>query len=178
MKPHTISKKLAALLPENAVVIDEALTFGFPLYAALAAAAPHDCIQLTGGAIGGGLPMATGAAIGAPGRRVVGVQADGSALYTIQSLWTQAREKLDVTTVILSNRRYEILFGELAGVGAAAGPASRELFSLGRPDHDWVKLAAGFGVEAARAATMDQFADLFTAANRRPGPFLIELVIP
>jgi acetolactate synthase-1/2/3 large subunit len=176
--PQAFAQTFAALLPDNAVVVDEALTFGFPLYAALAAAAPHDCLQLTGGAIGDGLPMATGAAIGAPGRRVIDVQADGSALYTIQSLWTQAREQFDVTTVILSNRRYEILFGELAGVGAAAGPASRELFSLGRPNHDWVKLAAGFGVEGARAATMDDFADLFTAASRRSGPFLIELVIP
>ncbi len=169
---------LAALLPENAVVVDEALTFGYALHPATAAALPHDYLQLTGGAIGGGLPMATGAAIAAPGRRVIGVQADGSALYTIQALWTQAREKLDVTTVLLSNRRYEILFGELAGVGAVAGPASRELFSLGHPDHDWVKLAAGFGVEAARAENMEQFADLFVSANRRPGPFLIELVIP
>ena len=176
--PAAFAQSLAALLPKNAVVVDEALTFGFPLYAALAAAAPHDCLQLTGGAIGDGLPMSTGAAIGAPGRRVIDVQADGSALYTIQALWTQARERLDVTTVLLSNRRYEILFGELAGLGAQAGPASRDLFSLGRPDHDWVKLAAGFGVEGARAETMEQFADLFGSANRRSGPFLIELVIP
>ena len=171
-------QSLAALLPENAVVVDEALTFGFPLYAATANAAPHDCLQLTGGAIGDGLPMATGAAIGAPGRRVVCVQADGSALYTVQALWTQAREKLDVITVLLSNRRYEILFGELAGAGASVGPASRELFSLGKPDLGWTKIAEGFGVEAARAETLDQFADLFAAANRRRGPFLIELVVP
>ncbi|HVZ12946.1 MAG TPA: acetolactate synthase large subunit [Bauldia sp.] len=176
--PQAFAQTLAALLPDNAVVVDEALTFGFPLYAATAAAAPHDCLQLTGGAIGDGLPMSTGAALGAPGRRVIDVQADGSALYTVQALWTQAREKLDVTTVVLANRRYEILFGELAGVGAAAGPASRALFGLGRPDHDWVKLAAGFGVEGARAETMEQFADLFMTANRRSGPFLIELVIP
>ena len=175
---EAFAQSLAALLPDDAIVVDEALTFGFPLHAATANAAPHDCLQLTGGAIGDGLPLATGAAIGAPGRRVVAVQADGSALYTVQALWTQAREKLDVTTVLLSNRRYEILFGELAGVGATAGSASRELFSLGNPDLAWTKIAEGFGVEAARAETLDQFNDLFVSANRRRGPFLIELVIP
>ena len=96
----------------------------------------------------------------------------------MQALWTQAREKLDVTTVILSNRRYAILIDELVNVGAKGGAASRDLFGLGDPDIDWVKIAGGFGVEGARAATMEQFADLFTHANRRSGPFLIELVIP
>ena len=175
---EAVAQTLTALLPENAVVVDEALTFGFSFYPDTANAAPHDWLQLTGGAIGDGLPLATGAAVGAPGRRVVALQADGSALYTVQSLWTQARERLDVTTVLLSNRRYEILIGELAQVGAAAGNASHTLFSLGDPDLDWVRLANGFGVEAARAATMEAFADVFAHANARPGPFLIELVIP
>jgi acetolactate synthase-1/2/3 large subunit len=142
------------------------------------AAAPHDWLQLTGGAIGDGLPMATGAAIAAPGRRVVTLQADGSALYTLQALWTQARERLDVTTVLLANRRYQILQGELAAVGATPGPAAASLFDLGDPVIDWVRLAKGFGVEAARAETMEQLNEAFRAANRRPGPFLIELVIP
>jgi acetolactate synthase-1/2/3 large subunit len=175
---EALAQSLTALLPENAVVVDEALTFGFALYPGTANAAPHDWLQLTGGAIGDGLPMATGAALGAPGRRVICLQADGSALYTVQALWTQARERLDVTTVILSNRRYEILVGELAGVGAEGGRASGQLFSLGDPAMDWVKIAEGFGVEAARADTMERFADLFTAANARKGPFLIELAIP
>jgi acetolactate synthase-1/2/3 large subunit len=109
---------------------------------------------------------------------VLSLQADGSALYTVQALWTQARERLDVTTVILSNRRYAILDMELAAVGAAAGPASRRLFSLGDPDIGWVRLAEGFGVEAARAETLEQLADLLAASYRRPGPFLIELVVP
>ena len=176
--PEALARSLTALLPEDAVVINESLTFGFALYPDTANAAPHDWLQLTGGAIGDGLPMATGAAVGAPGRRVVCLQADGSALYTVQALWTQARERLDVTTVILSNRRYAILVGELANVGAEGGRASDELFSLGNPDLDWVSIAEGFGVEAARAETMEQFADLFTAANARKGPFLIELVVP
>lgn len=174
----TVGQTLAALLPENAVVVEEGVTFGFGLYAPMADAAPHDYLRLVGGAIGDGLPLATGAAVGAPGRRVVGLQADGSALYTIQALWTQARERLDITTVILSNRRYAILDGELAAVGAAPGPASRALFDLGNPDMDWVRIANGFGVESARAETIESFAEVFAHANSRPGPFLIELVIP
>ena len=175
--PEALARALSALLPENAVVVDESITMGAALYSGTASAARHDWLQLTGGAIGIGIPLATGAAVGAPGRRVVNLQADGSALYTLQGLWTQAREKLDVTTVILSNRTYAILFAELAGVGATRGPASNELFSLAGPAHDWISLAKGFGVEAARVETMEEFADLFAAANRRRGPFLIELVV-
>jgi acetolactate synthase-1/2/3 large subunit len=109
---------------------------------------------------------------------VVTLQADGSALYTVQALWTQARESLDVTTVILSNRKYAILLGELANVGAHPGRTALDMLSLGNPDLDWVKITNGFGVEAARAETMERFATLFTQANRQRGPFLIELVIP
>lgn len=174
----SVGQTLAALLPENAIVVEEGVTFGFGLYAPMADAAPHDFLRHVGGAIGDGLPLATGAAVGAPGRRVVGLQADGSALYTVQALWTQARERLDITTVILSNRRYAILDAELAAVGAAPGPASRALFDLANPAMDWVRIANGFGVEGARAETLETFADLFTHANARQGPFLIELIIP
>lgn len=173
-----VAQIIAATLPEQAIIVDEALTFGFAFYGGTAEAPPHDWLQLTGGAIGDGLPMATGAAVGAPGRRVVCLQADGSALYTVQALWTQARERLDVTTVILSNRRYAILDSELAAVGATPGEASRRLFSLGDPDIGWTRLAEGFGVEAARAETLEQLADRLSASYRRPGPFLIELVVP
>jgi acetolactate synthase-1/2/3 large subunit len=176
--PEAFGLALTALLPDNAVVVDEGLTFGFAVYPKTHDTAPHDWLQTTGGAIGDGLPLATGAAIGAPGRRVVTLQGDGSALYTAQALWTQARERLDVTTVMFSNRRYEILFGELINVGAQSGAASRVLFDLGNPDIDWLSIAKGFGVEAARAETMEQFADIFTSANRRRGPFLIDLVVP
>jgi len=174
---EAVAQTLAALLPENAIVVDESVSFGRPFYPRLQAAAPHDWLQLTGGAIGDGLPMATGAAIGAPGRRVVTLQADGSAMYTLQALWTQAREALDVTTVLLSNRKYQILFGELASVGAAAGPAASSLFDLGNPAIDWVHLARSLGLEAARAEDMEQFGHAFRQANGGPGPSLIELVI-
>jgi acetolactate synthase-1/2/3 large subunit len=175
---EALAATLTALLPPDAVVVDEALTFSYALYPGTAEAPPHDWLQLTGGAIGDGLPLSVGAAMGAPGRRVVNLQADGSALYTMQAMWTMAREELDVTIVIINNHRYEILFGELANVGAAPGRASDALFSLAGPTIDWVRIANGFGVEAAQAATMERFAGLFSAANRRRGPFLIELVVP
>ncbi len=173
---EAVAQTLAALLPEGAVVVDESITVGRAFYPGTQDAAPHDWLQLTGGAIGEGIPMATGAAIGAPGRRVVGLQADGSAMYTLQGLWTQARERLDVTTVILSNRKYAILLGEYQGVGANPGRTALDMMDLGNPDLDWVRLAAGMGVEGGRADTMEAFADLFAQANARPGPFVIELV--
>jgi acetolactate synthase-1/2/3 large subunit len=99
-------------------------------------------------------------------------------MYTVQALWTQARERLDVTTVLLANRRYAILLGELANVGANAGRTALDMMDLGNPSLDWVRLAGGLGVEAGRAETMEQFNDLFARSVRTPGPFLIELVIP
>ncbi len=176
--PEAVAQTLAALMPEGAVVVDETVSLAPPLYAGTASAAPHDWLQLTGGAIGDGLPLSTGAAVGAPGRRIITLQADGSALYTVQALWTQAREALAVTTVILANRRYAILQGELQRVGATPGAASRTLFDLGNPDLDWVAIAKGFGVAAARAETMEEFAALMTHANSAAGPFLIELMMP
>jgi acetolactate synthase-1/2/3 large subunit len=172
-----VAQTVAALLPENAVIVDEGVSFGRAFFPGTVNTAPHDWLQITGGAIGNGLPLATGAAIAAPGRRVVSLQADGSAMYTVQALWTQAREQLDVTTVILANRKYAILLGELQGVGAAAGKTAMDMLDLTRPNLEWVKIANGLGVEAAQADTMEKFADLFASANRRKGPFLIELVI-
>ncbi len=170
------AQSLGALLPEQAVVVDESVTFGRGLFAGTQGAAPHDWLQLCGGAIGDGLPLATGAAIGAPGRRVVNLQADGSALYTVQAMWTQARENLDVTTIIFDNRRYAILQHELAAVGAGnPGRTALDMLDLGRPDIDWVRIAEGFGVPAARAGTMEAFNDLFAQSCARKGPFLIAL---
>jgi len=130
-----------------------------------------------GKVMGGGMPMATGAAIGAPGRRVLNLQADGSAMYTVQALWTQAREKLDVTTVIFSNRKYAILLGELANVGANPGRTALDMMDLGNPDINWPGMANAMGVEAARTDSAEGFADLLSYSLKRPGPFLIELVI-
>jgi acetolactate synthase-1/2/3 large subunit len=175
--PEAFAESLAALLPAQAIVVDEGVSFGRAVYGRMGTAAPHDWMQLTGGAIGCGMPLATGAAIAAPGRRVVNLEADGSALYTVQALWTQAREQLDVTTVIFSNRRYAILFEEMARVGAGMGRRAHDLLSLDRPAIDWVRLAEGLGVPAERAPTMEAFNNAFAGAVQRRGPHLIELVI-
>jgi acetolactate synthase-1/2/3 large subunit len=163
ISPEAFARSLSALLPEGAIVADESITFGRSLYPSTFGAAPHDWLQVMGGAIGGGMPLATGAALGAPGRRVVNLEADGSAMYTLQALWTQARERLDVTTVVFNNRKYAILLGELAAVGANPGRTALDMLDLGNPDLDFVRLANGMGVEAARAETMEAFNDLFAA---------------
>ena len=176
-KPETFGLTLAALLPENAIVAEDAVTSGRALFPLTWGAAPHDWIQITGGAIGHAFPAATGAAIACPDRKVVCLQADGAGMYSLQALWTQAREKLDVINVVFANRRYAILQGELAAVGAQPGPASKELFDLSRPEIRWTKLAEGMGVEAVRVETLEGFADAFTSARAGCGPFLIEFLI-
>ncbi len=176
-KPEAFGHTLAALLPEQAIVAEDAVTSGRALFALTFAAAPHDWMQVTGGAIGHAFPAATGAALACPQRKVVCLQADGAGMYSLQALWTQARERLDVVNVVFANRRYAILQGELAAVGATPGPASRELFDLARPEIRWTRLAEGMGVEAARVDTLEAFADVFRAACARRGPFLIEFLI-
>ncbi len=175
--PEGLARTLAALMPDDAVVVDEAISYGRGFFEQTHAAPPHSWLQLTGGAIGCGMPLATGAAVGAPGRRVINLQADGSAMYTLQALWTQAREKLPVTTVILSNRRYAILLDEYRNVGANPGRTAMDMLSLGEPDLDWVCLAGGMGVEAARAESLERCADLLAQSFAGPGPFLVELAI-
>ena len=175
---ETAAAVIGALLPEGAIVSDEANTSGLSLPAATAGAPPHDWLTLTGGAIGQGLPVATGAAVACPERSVLALGSDGSAMYTIQALWTQAREQLDVTTVIFSNRRYAILDLELQRVGAVAGgAAARSLLDLSRPDLDFTALARGMGVPAARAASAEEFAGELARALAEPGPHLIEAVL-
>ena len=176
--PDKLAQTVAALMPEHAIVSDESVSYGRGFYAASHAALPHDWLHLAGGAIGDGLPVATGAAIGARGqRRVISLQADGSAMYSLQALWTQARERLPVTTILLNNRKYGILVGEYKGVGATPGPTAMRMLDLGDPALGWVQIANGLGVEAARATTMEECADLMAQSFRRDGPFLIELMV-
>jgi acetolactate synthase-1/2/3 large subunit len=176
---------VGALLPEDAVVVDEANTSGLALNAATEGAPRHDWLTLTGGAIGYGLPAATGAAVAAPDRPVLCLESDGSAMYTISALWTQARENLDVTTVIYNNAAYAILRMELQRVGAqgagadgGVGPRARSLLDLGEPTLDFVALATGMGVPARRAETAEEFADALRAALAEPGPHLIDAIVP
>ena len=133
--------------------------------------------ELAGGAIGGGLPLAAGAAVGAPGRRVINLQADGSAMYTVQALWTQARERLDVTTVLLSNRKYQILLGELANVGANPGRTALEMMDLGNPDLNWAEAGRGHGRRGRARRHLRTVRRSVRQAIERKGPFLIELAI-
>jgi acetolactate synthase-1/2/3 large subunit len=166
------------LLPEGAIVVDEALTAAAAFMSRTRGAATHDYLQVTGGAIGIGLPLATGAAVACPDRKVVCLQADGSAMYTVQALWTQAREGLDVTTVILNNRSYAILKHELANIGAGdAGRGVLDMMELDRPTLDWIGLARGMGVEAGRAKTMEELERQFAAGLCSEGPYLIDLVL-
>jgi acetolactate synthase-1/2/3 large subunit len=174
----TVGQLIARCLPEGAIVSDEGATSTGGTLAATIGARPHDWLTLTGGAIGQGVPLATGAAVGAPGRKVVCIQGDGGAMYTLQALWTQARERLDVTTVIFANRSYAILNVELSRVGARnAGPKALSMLDLHNPELDFVKLAGGMGVEASRAATLEDFETQFASAMNQTGPRLIEVVL-
>ena len=173
-----IAAAVGAMLPENAIVVDESITTGRGLAPLTAGAPPHDWLQNTGGSIGIGLPLATGAAVACPERKVVCLESDGSGMYTPQALWTQAREGLDVTTLVFANRSYNILKGEFANVGAGEpGRRARDMLSLDRPDLQWAGLAKSMGVEAERVETAE---DLCTAMSRglaSEGPYLIEVVI-
>lgn len=169
---------VGALLPEGAIVSDEGNTSGLFASGFSAGAPPHDWLCLTGGAIGQGLPVAVGAAIACRDRRVVALEADGSALYTMQSWWTMAREGLDVTTVLLNNRSYAILNMELARVGAASGPRAKEMLDLSHPDLDFVSLARGMGLTASRATTADELVEALERSLATPGPSVVEAIVP
>jgi len=176
---ETMAAAIGATLPEHAVVVDEGITSGLFVAGATAVAPPHDWLTLTGGAIGIGLPLATGAAVAAPDRPVLCVQADGSAMYTLQALWTQAREGLNVTTVVLANRSYAILNMELHRVGAdAGGPLARRLLDLTGPELDFVALAGGMGVPARRVETAEALTAALLSSFAEPGPSLIEVPLP
>jgi acetolactate synthase-1/2/3 large subunit len=178
LTPAAIGASLAALLPEESIVVDEAITATPALFGPSATAAAHDWLFLTGGAIGQGLPVATGAAVACPGRKVVCLEGDGSAMYTLQSLWTQAREGLDVTTVILANQSYAILQVELARMGFRdPGPRARDMLGIARPALDFTRLAEGMGVRASRANSAEELHRALAAALAEPGPRLIEAVI-
>jgi acetolactate synthase-1/2/3 large subunit len=174
----SIGQTLAAHLPENAIVMEEGATSSLPFYGFSSSAAPHTLMSLTGGAIGQGLPCATGAALACPDRKVIAFQADGSGMYTLQALWTQARENLQVTTVLCSNRAYRILQVELARSGnVEPGPQARSLTSLDNPELDWVSLARGCGVPGTRVETAEAFSESLQRALGEGGPHLLELMI-
>jgi acetolactate synthase-1/2/3 large subunit len=176
---ESVCQAIGAVLPEGAIISDESNTSGVTLVASTAGGPRHDLLALTGGAIGQGLPVAVGAAVASPDRPVLALESDGSALYTIQSLWTMAREQLDITVVIFNNRSYAILNVELARVGAKnAGPEAKSQLDLSRPNVDFVELAKGFGVPALRVDNAEGFTAAVERAIAEPGPHLIEAVVP
>ncbi|WP_031336833.1 acetolactate synthase large subunit [Rhodopseudomonas sp. B29] len=171
-----IAMAIACAIPENAIVIDESITTGRGFFPPTAAAAPHDWLQNMGGSIGFSPPVATGAAVACPDRKVICMVGDGSAMYTLQSLWTQARENLDVTTVVFANRKYQILRGEFDGVGAGKpGHRASDMLDIDRPALDWVSLAKGMGVPGRAVATAEEFNAALAAGLASGGPNLIEV---
>ncbi|MEZ5571350.1 MAG: acetolactate synthase large subunit [Halioglobus sp.] len=178
---QAVAQAVAHYLPEQAIVVDEANTSGLALSPATATSRPHDWLNLTGGSIGWGLPAAVGAAIACPERKVVSLEGDGSAMYTIQALWTMARENLDVTVVIFNNRKYSILELEFSRTGARGGkpgPKAASTLRIDGPDLDFVHLARGMGVQAECATTAEEFNTLFAEAMAAKGPRLIDAHVP
>ena len=179
MTLEKVGQALAALIPENAIVCNEAVTSGHKILPLIGKARPHEMLAGTGGAIGLCLPCATGAAIAAPERKVIALTGDGSAMYTLQSLWTMARENLDITVIVFANRGYQILRNELTNVGVAqVGKNAQAMFDVENPTLDWVSLAKGHGVPATRAEDIDSFVKALIAGLAEPGPSLIEVVCP
>ena len=173
-----VAQVLGALIPPQAIVVDEAISSGRGLGPATQGAQPHDWLTSMGGSIGYGLPVAVGAALACPQRKVIALEGDGSAMYTLQALWTMARESLDVTIVVFANRAYQILRGEFANVGAGApGQRATDMLTLDRPALDWCALARGHGVEAGQAADLEAFARELRRGLASQGPYLIELLL-
>jgi acetolactate synthase I/II/III large subunit len=176
--PNGIDAVLACVVPDNAIVVDESISTGRTLYPQLRRGRPHDQMNSMGASLGYALPVAVGTAIAAPSRKTIVLSGDGSAMYTLQSLWTMAREGLDVTIVVFANRSYAILRSELARVGAAApGKKAQDMLSLDRPALDWLSLARGHGVEAGRATSLEEFYFEMKRGLDSDGPYLVEVVL-
>lgn len=178
LNPDKIAAILGNIIPEHAIVVDESVTTGRGFYPLTAGAPPHDWLQNMGGSIGYGMPVAVGAAVACPDRKVLALIGDGSGMYTVQALWTMAREGLDVTVVIWANRTYQILKGEFDNVGAGKpGQKAKDMLEIGRPDLDWVALATGMGVPASRATDCESLAKQLQGGLAEAGPRLIEAVL-
>jgi acetolactate synthase-1/2/3 large subunit len=174
----TLGMVLGALIPENAIVVDESVTTGREFFVQTAGSRPHTWLNNCGGSIGFGLPVATGAAVACPDQKVIALEGDGSAMYTVQSLWTMARENLDITVLIFANQSYKILQGELTNVGVInPGKSALEMLSLTNPSLDWVSLSKGMGVDAVRVDNIESLVLSFKHALKQKGPYLIEIMI-
>ena len=178
MTPQAAGVSIARHLPEGAIICDDSVTSGGGVASQTGAAAPHEVLALTGGAIGQAIPLSIGAAVACPDRKVLSLNGDGAAMYTVQGLWTIARENLDVTVVVFANHAYRILGIELGRTGAgAAGPSAAKLLDLGDPKIDWVSMAKAMGLPAVRCETAESFETVFASAMRQTGPMFIEAAI-
>lgn len=178
LSPETVARAFAEFMPTDSVVVDESATAGFLTYPLSETAEPHQWLSLTGGSIGFGLPNSIGAAVACPDSKVICLHGDGGAMYTIQSLWTMARENLDICVVIFANRKYQILQIELARVGAQSmNKKTLDMLDISNPDLDFIKLSEGMGVKAGRATTAEEFNRLFESAMKERGPMLIEVML-
>lgn len=178
LKPAAVCQTLAALQPEGAIIVDEGLTTSARYYSMTGGLPSHTILRITGGAIGYGMPCAVGAALACPERPVINFQADGSALYTVQALWSQAREGLNITTLICSNRSYRTLVGELRRAGVEKlGKNAQALVSLTDPPIDWISVSQGFGIPAVSVTDVAALADALKRSLAEPGPSLIEMVL-
>jgi acetolactate synthase-1/2/3 large subunit len=177
LTPESIAHALAAAMPERCILVDESLTTGRQTMGFTMGARPHDLINNMGGSIGYGTPVATGAALACPERRTFCMVGDGSAMYTIQSLWTQAREGLPVTTIIFANNQYAILKAEYSNMGAGQtpGPQAMAMIDIDRPTIDWVAMAKSMGVPGVSVDTAEGFHGAMARSAREPGPSLIEV---
>jgi acetolactate synthase-1/2/3 large subunit len=174
--PAGLAAGVGAFLPENTIVVDESMTSGRGLMAATKGAPPHEWLGNTGGSIGIALPLAVGAAVACPDRRVLCLTADGSGMYTAQALWTMAREGLNITTVVFANHDYAVLKREFSYLGVGnPGPRAASMFEIGRPDLDWTHLAKGMGVPGIRVTSLDAFGKALRAGLEGEGPTLIEV---
>ena len=179
LNPGNIGTAVARCLPENAIVADDGVTGSLAAFVPSATARPHDWMMLTGGAIGMGMPLALGAAMAAPDRKVLCLSGDGAGMYTNQALWSMARESADVVTVVFVNHSYRILNIELYRTGAGnPGPTSQAMLNLGAPEIDWVKLAQAQGVEAELATTAEGFEAALERGFASDGPYLIAALVP
>jgi acetolactate synthase-1/2/3 large subunit len=173
-----LGKALGATMPEGAIVVDESVTTGRGFFPYSAGAPPHDWLNNMGGSIGFGTPVAVGAAVACPNRKVIAMVGDGSAMYTIQSLWTMARESLDICVMIFSNRSYNILYSQLASVGVAnPGPRAIDMLTLGRPTIDFAGMAKSLGMPSVRVRDLDELTRELSNAMSQRGPYLIDVVM-
>ena len=176
--PDGLAASIAALLPENAIVVDESMTSGRGIMSAARGAAPHDWLANTGGSIGIAMPLAVGAAVACRDRPVLCLSADGSGMYTLQALWTMAREGLNITTVIFANRAYSVLKREFTNLGVGEpGMTASSLFDIGRPDLDWVSLSKGMGVSGIKVDSLDAFNRALKQGFEMKGPTLIQVPV-